>query len=192
MNNEEMLYNLVLSGEWKIDQNGYVWMMKKGVWKRAEHRTPQGYLQVRKMIKGIRVHTGAHRLVYRHFHGKIQSGITINHLNGKKDDNRPENLEIATYSENIKHAFLLGLANQDGEKNPASKLSNLQVEEIRSVYAAGNITQIELAQRYNVAIQTISQIVRGERRQSQSGITSDYTKRRQKKMERNSKGQFIK
>ena len=191
MSNEKILHNLVKSGEWKIDSLGQIWMRKGNGWKRAEHETPQGYLQVRKMINRVRIHTGAHRLVYQQFKGKIPEGMTINHINGKKNDNRPENLEVATYSENRKHAFMVGLVNQDGQKNPASKLTNQQIREIRERYAHGGVTQKELGLEYNVAFQTISQIVRGERRQNQSGPVADYAHRRTKgNMRRNSKGQF--
>jgi len=191
MGNEETLYNLVRLGKWKIDPFGQVWMKKRAGWKRAEHRQTHGYLQVRKMINHVRLHTGAHRLVYHHFKGPIPAGMTINHINGKKDDNRPENLELATYSEQMKHAFLVGLKNQDGQRNPASKLTDHQVQDIKRKYAQGGITQTQLGQEYGVAFQTISKIVRGERRQAQGGETADYTKRRTSKTRRrNAKGQF--
>ena len=191
MNNEEALYDLVRSGEWEIDEMGHVWGTRKGARVRIEHRTPLGYLQVRKMRNGIRLHTGAHRLVWRWFTGPIPDGLTINHKNGIKDDNRPENLEMATYSENMSHAFRTGLRGQWGEANPSAKLSNRQVEEIRSRYAEGDITQESLGQNYGVTFQTISSIVRGERRTRQMGPTADYTRRRiRANRKRNGKGQF--
>ena len=57
------------------------------------------------MIDKARVNASAHRLVWRHFHGPIPDGMTINHKNGKKQDNRPENLEVMTYAEQTKHAI---------------------------------------------------------------------------------------
>lgn len=50
-----------------------------------------------------------HRLVVLSFIGEIPDGMQINHINGVKTDNRAENLEIVTPSENMKHAFRLGL-----------------------------------------------------------------------------------
>lgn len=192
MNNEDVLYEMVVLGEWEIDDVGRIWKMKNGSHARAERRTPQGYLQVRKMVNGIRLHAGAHRLVWRHFNGPIPAGMTINHLNGIKDDNRPENLELATYSENLKHAFRTGLKTQWGQSNPAAKLSNKDTEEIRALYAAGGITQAQLGNRFGVTFQTISDIVRGKRHQRQNGAIADYSERRMRvNAKRDNKGRFI-
>ncbi|MCB2253447.1 NUMOD4 motif-containing HNH endonuclease [Pseudomonas chlororaphis] len=50
----------------------------------------------------------AHRLVALAFHGPSDLPI-VNHINGEKDDNRPENLEWCTISENVRHAINSGL-----------------------------------------------------------------------------------
>ena len=192
MQNEEVLYNLVQSGEWRIDDKGQVWTGRTGSWQRIERRTPHGYLQVRKMIGGKRIHTGAHRLVWLHFNGPIPAGITINHKNGRKSDNHPSNLELATRSENTKHAFLIGLQKSlTGQRHPGAKLTEIQVQEIRNEYAKGNVTQAELALRHKVSFQTISKIVRGDRWRTQMGPVADYTARRRKEeYHRDSQGRF--
>lgn len=166
---ERTLIQFVQSGEWKIDNQGRVWTCRG---KRAEKRLQTGYLMVRRMINGFRYVGLAHRLVWQYFYGDIPPGRCINHRNGAKDDNRPENLEIVTYSENQKHAYRIGLSDEHGERNPAAKLSDATVEAIRQIYAAGGITQSELAIRYGVAFQTISKIIRGERRARQAGAVS--------------------
>lgn len=51
-----------------------------------------------------------HRIVAEAFIGPSPfPKATINHKNGKKSDNRPENLEWISQSENVKHAWRTGL-----------------------------------------------------------------------------------
>ena len=65
-----------------------------------------------------------HRLVYELFVGMIPKGLEINHINGKKSDNKDTNLELVTRSQNLSHAYKTGLSKgyvRDGEKNPNYK-----------------------------------------------------------------------
>lgn len=52
---------------------------------------------------------GVHRIVASAFIGEIPNKYEVNHINGDKTDNRVENLEIVTSSQNQKHAFTTGL-----------------------------------------------------------------------------------
>lgn len=79
-----------------------------------------------------------HRLVATAFIGECPPGNEVNHLNGVKDDNRRENLEYVTRSENGLHASrVLGKNDQRGERNPAATLSAAKVLAIRERLAAG-------------------------------------------------------
>lgn len=157
--------------------------------RRAEHRAGE-YLQVRVSINGRRCYTTAHRLVWHALKSSIPSGMFINHKNGIKDDNRPENLELATPSQNIRHAHASGLIDQRGQKNPASKLTDRQVSQIRLAYADGSYTQAHLAEKFGVSFQAISKIVRGDRRKLQGGPTADYASRRKWHALRDPKGRI--
>lgn len=157
-----------LTGKFNVDSDGRVWRSGK----RAEHRVG-GYLQVRVMIDGIRYYTCAHRLVWRALNGPIPVGMVINHKNGRKDDNRPSNLEVITYSANTAHAHRTGLLDQYGQKNPASKLSDNEVAQIRSMYAQGSYTMAAIGKIFGVRFQHVSRIVRGTRRPKQGGPTSN-------------------
>lgn len=177
---EEIVYKAVVRGELEIDKEGRIWrvLLRHGTrWgsgvqvipcerRRAENRTGRIYLQVRVMVDWVRTHCMAHRLVWRHFNGPIQQGLTINHKNGKKDDNRPENLELATYSEQQIHAtriLKVGHAcNQNGEKNSMAKLTEAMVREIRRRRRAGE-NLIPIAKDFGIAMQTVSRIVRRDR-----------------------------
>lgn len=202
--NERVLISLVENGELLINKKGEIFRYKKksglktgGVQivtlklpTRAEHKTPQGYLQIRAMTKGIRLHCGASRLVWQYFNGDIPKGLCINHKNGIKDDNRPENLEVVTYSENTKHAYRIGLIDEHGENNPAHKLKNKEVAKIRYLYAQTNMTQKEIAAIYNITHQTVSRIVRGESRIKQMGKTTKINRTAIK--DRDSFGRIVK
>lgn len=101
-----------------------------------------------------------HRLVAEAFIDNPHKKKCVNHKNGIKTDNRVENLEWVTYSENASHAFANGLTySLKGEKHHQSKLNNKDVLDIRLSYKLG-CTQKELAHRYCVSFQHISDIIR--------------------------------
>ena len=184
--NERALIALVRDSQWEIDSQGRIW--RTSHWtglrnggkhlvscerRRVEKRLPNGYLQVRATIDGKRLHTGAHRLVWQHFKGDIPAGHEVNHKNGLKDDNRPDNLTCGTAGENLEHAHGGGLKDQHGQRNPAAKLSDNEVARIRLAYAQGGYTQAQLAAKFGVTHQAISKLVRGHRRPKQGGPTKD-------------------
>lgn len=114
------------------------------------------------------------RLVWLAFNGPIPEGITINHKNGNKIDNRLDNLELATYSEQTLHAFKLGLnkvsdyAKEEsskrwsGENNCNSLITNEKAREIREDYNLNPRPYSKMAREYNLPRCTISSIVKGQ------------------------------
>ena len=177
--NEEFVYQAVLSGDLEIMPDGTIWRVRKRGWDRwkkkavsrpckrvrAEHSMGK-YLQVRIMVDGVRVYAMAHRLVYRHFKGPIPEGLTINHEDGQKKRNHPDNLEPATYSEQQLHAarvLKVGHAvNQNGTLNSMAKLTPDQVQEIRRRRKAGEYLS-SIASDYGIRFQQVSRIARGDR-----------------------------
>lgn len=179
---ERKLIQLVRSGEWEIDEHGRIWRtfirtgLKRGgshlvpvKKRRVEKRLPNGYLMVRATIEGKRICGLAHRLVWQNVRGDIPDGKIVNHKNGLKDENFPDNLELSTYSGNHKHAHEHGLIDQYGEKNPAAKLTNNQVAQIRLAYSQGGYTMEQLAKRFSISFQHVSKLIRGSRRGKQGG-----------------------
>ncbi len=64
----------------------------------------RGYLEVQLSYKGLTKHRKIHNLVATAFVEGWREGLEVNHKNGVKTDNRAENLEWVTASENQQHA----------------------------------------------------------------------------------------
>lgn len=175
---EALVYQLVKTGELEIDSQGRIWRVKKRTadrWTGGTKVTPckrvraeiqaedNGYLQVRAMIDGKRHYAAAARLVWMHFKGPIPQGLTVNHRDGVKPNNRPKNLELATYSEQRHHAIkVLGARHHDvkGSKHPKTTLTEADVISMRAARTAGEMVK-SIAQRYGITQNAASQICRG-------------------------------
>jgi len=120
--------------------------------------TNRGYVRVALYKNGkVSLHS-VHRLMMLTFVG--DSELEVNHINGKKIDNRLENLEYVTRSDNeIHRARVLKL--NVGEDHGNSKLTNNQVLEIRAKstpYYHGVYARI--AKEYNVTPECVSMVAR--------------------------------
>lgn len=112
----------------------------------------------------------AHRLVALAFLGAPPTiEHEVAHDDGTRTNNHWRNLRWATPLENQADRKRHGTT-MCGEQLPQSKLTAAQADEIRTAYAAGGqryaggtVTMQELADKYGVALVTISRVVNGIR-----------------------------
>ena len=113
-----------------------------------------------------------HRLVAEAFVKNKHNKPQVNHINGIKGDNRAENLEWVTPSENIRHAIDTGLLKYKkkeesiksskypkGEDVNGSKLNAEKVIEIRVLWESGDYKKVQLAKMFNVNESTIRDVI---------------------------------
>jgi hypothetical protein len=92
------------------------------------------------------------------FVGKIPDGLLVCHKCNNKCCVNPSHLYIGTPKQNSQDAVRDGLS-PVGSRQPNSKLTESLIDEIRSLWSAGNITQVALASQFGVDQTLVSLIV---------------------------------
>ena len=103
-----------------------------------------------------------HRLVVTSFIKGIPKGLAVNHIDGNKLNNDLTNLEIVTYSENMKHAYATGLISTHGSSNSMSKVTESDVIFMYDMFKRGCNNQ-EVAEVFGLHSRYISLIRHGKR-----------------------------
>lgn len=175
---EEAFYPAIELALFEIDIYGQIWRIAEfstagdGAIKPCEPRRAEGihadkdrYQLVKSVFPGGEVVRAlAHRVVWRHFKGPIPLGLTINHRDGIRSNNRSNNLELATHSEQKLHSIhVLGRICFDGkryegrgEAHGGAKLTESQVREIRA--ATGWGASRKMAEKFGLCKQSVSLI----------------------------------
>lgn len=108
---------------------------------------------------GERRTVSVHKLVAEAFLGpRPTPKHQANHIDGVRTNPRADNLEWVTNSGNQRHRFdVLGLGNAHGEAHGNSKVTEVEVREIRKRYAAGEPRRV-IAAAYRIGQSTVSMI----------------------------------
>jgi hypothetical protein len=126
------------------------------------NRRRNGYLKVGLCYKSKTYTKTCHRLVAKYFLDNFDKSLQVNHKDFNTQNNRLDNLEWVTDSENKHHARINGLICR-GEASPSAKLTSDEVRQIRFKYASGGVTQQRLSEIYNVGRKAITKIVQRQR-----------------------------
>ena|SRR5699024_1397809 len=160
----KLFLGLVDSGEFIYkDGNFYRRLKLTGKLKQLGTNNTGGYRQLTKTINGVEYNILEHRLVYCHFNKMdlFPSNKTINHKNGIKTDNRIENLEMVSQSDNLVHAYKNGLRSaKKGENNPSSKLTEKDIRKIIGLFGEKSVK--ELSDEYGVSTTVLYRIKSNE------------------------------
>lgn len=178
-NDEKIFMALVDAGIFEISEKGQIYRVKKThkEWKGKfrdckpkllDPKAHNGYIRLTVRVDKINIHVMGHRAVYIHFKGDIPEGYEINHKNGIRDDNEPNNLETVTKSENQLHAVNV-LGRKTGNRTrgikrsivSAKKLDLNKVKQIRKLFKDG-LSYKDIAKQFNVTSSLISQIISGK------------------------------
>ncbi len=129
---------------------------------RSTSLTHDGYVKVRLLYQGQDKTMRVHRLVAEAFIPNPDNKDTVNHIDGNKQNNTISNLEWTNRTEQMLHAYNLGLKNSRvGSDNSNAKLTDGQVREIRKLYVpySKEFGTVALAKMYNVTNRVIGLIV---------------------------------
>lgn len=140
-----------------ITKNGDVYRNDKRM---SPSISNQGYYRISLSNNNIKKTYSVHGLVAEAFIPNPNNYPFINHKDGNKLNNNDWNLEWCTNSQNLKHAYKLGLKSAIGVNNGRSKLTNEQVLQIK-ILISKNIKLLNISKLYNISYTVISEIKRG-------------------------------
>lgn len=119
-----------------VDREGRVWN-KKGE-EKAQFLSSHGYPSVVIWKNNKGTFKAVHRFVAKAFIPNPENKPCVNHIDGDKTNNKVDNLEWVTYSENTIHALEMGLkVPEQGEDVHNSKITNEQAKEACELFMEG-------------------------------------------------------
>lgn len=100
-------------GKYYISTNGIVYNYSRGILKEMAGYITQGYRYIVLRKDNVQKRYKVARLMAITYLPNPENKPVVNHINGDKSDDRLENLEWNTYSENTKHGYATGLSRND-------------------------------------------------------------------------------
>lgn len=119
-----------------IDENANIYRNEH---KMSTYDNGLGYVCSKLRKNGNRYTVYIHRLMWQTFIGDIPDGYEINHIDHNKKNNKLENLELVTHSENLHKAFL-----QYGYFGSMNRPKNLTLSQAEGTLSEGAETTGEV------------------------------------------------
>jgi hypothetical protein len=173
----EFALSYVAAGLLRVEPDGSVWRvaeLRRGRVvavepRRAETVGGKGYFRIVLGVPGKarNCSVAAHRLVYSALVGAIPDGLQINHRDLNKQNNRPDNLEVVTGSENIIHSYANGRtpswsvtrANGGAWRGKPLK-TDAEVASMRALRASGALLR-DIASRFGISTSQAHRLTQG-------------------------------
>ena len=104
----------------------------------------------------------SHRIAWELFRGPIPPDLNVCHHCDNPPCVNPDHLFLGTQKDNIRDAFAKDRMPRREERTQA-KMTTEAANKIRRLYAAGGITQAQLAEQFGISQALISMIISGQR-----------------------------
>lgn len=158
VNNSKRVENL-LSNKTYIVMENLIFNKKGNLIKGSKMKS--GYVKTVLTDKKGEFNATLHQIIWVSKNGSYDSKFEINHKDGNKQNNSLSNLELVTRSENIKHAFRMGLRKHGGTSWWGSKFTSDTLKELFRLRKQG-WSQKELANKFNIDQGAISKTLAGK------------------------------
>lgn len=167
---------------YKVSSLGRV-IGKTGKVLKQQLNSKTGYFHVNIRKSNKQRTTTVHRLVAEAFIPKVEGKNQVNHKNGDKTLNIPQNLEWVTASENRKHAYSIGLFDKDkiiergmkGGKSARERLGKSIVLKNNKGDAFAFSSVREACESLNLDRRTLQRVLGKEKHfKTIKGFTADY------------------